>query len=55
VLAMGTESREAGMVAAAVLGAGALLLATGLWTTSRGAAIMVMPLAGLAAYQAALF
>ncbi len=55
VLAMGTESREAGMVAAAVLGVGALLLATGLWTTSRRAAIMVIPLAGLAAYQAALF
>lgn len=55
VLAMGTESREVGMVAAALLGAGALLLATGLWTTSRRAAIMVMPLAGLAAYQAALF
>ncbi len=55
VLAMGTESREAGMVAAAVLGAGALLLATGLWTTYRRAAIMVMPLAGFAAYQAALF
>ena len=55
VLAMGTEDREVGMVAAAVLGAGALLLATGLWTTSRRAAIMVMPLAGLAAYQAALF
>lgn len=55
VLAMGTESREVGMYAAAVLGAGALLLATGLWTISRSAAIMVMPLAALAAYQASLF
>ena len=55
VLAMGTESREVGTVAAALLGAGALLLATGLWTTSRRAAIMVMPLAALAAYQATLF
>lgn len=52
VLAMGTESREVGMYGAELLGAGALLLATGLWTTSRGAAILVIPLAGLAAYQA---
>ena len=52
VLEMGTESREVGMVGAAVLGAGALLLATRLWAVSRGAAIMVVPLAGLAAYQA---
>lgn len=52
VVAMGTESREVGMYGAAVLGAGALLLATRLWTVSRGAAIMVVPLAGLAAYQA---
>ena len=52
VLAMGADNREVGMYAAAALGAGALLLATGLWTTSRGAAIMVIPLAGLAAYQA---
>ena len=52
VLEMGTESREVGMAAAAALGAGALLLAARLWTVSRGAAAMVVPLAGLAAYQA---
>ncbi len=52
VLAMGTESREAGMYGAELLGAGGLLLATGLWTTSRDAAVMVIPFAGLAAYQA---
>ncbi len=52
VLAMGTESREVELYGAASLVAGALLLATSLWTVSRGAAVMLVPLAGLAAYQA---
>ncbi len=52
VLAMGTESREVGLASAAVLAVGALLLTGRLWPVSRGAAILVVPLAVLAAYQA---
>jgi sulfoxide reductase heme-binding subunit YedZ len=52
VLAMGTESREVGLASAAVLAMGALLLTGRLWPVSRGAAILVVPLAALAAYQA---
>lgn len=52
LLAMGTESREVELYGAASLVAGALLLATSLWAVSRGAAVMLVPLAGLAAYQA---
>lgn len=52
VLAMGTESRDVELYGAASLVAGALLLATSLWTVSRSAAMMLVPLAGLAAYQA---
>ena len=52
VLEMGAESREVGMYAAALLGAGALVLATRLWTASPAAAALLVPLAGLAAYLA---
>lgn len=52
VLEMGAESREVGMYAAALLGAGALVLATRLWTASPAAAALLVPFAGLAAYQA---
>jgi len=52
VLAMGTDSRDVSTYAAAALVAGALLLATSLWAVSRGAALMVVPLAMLEAYQA---
>ncbi len=52
VLAMATESRQIGLASAAVLVAGALLLARRLWPVSRGAAMLVVPLAALAAYQA---
>ena len=52
VLEMGAESREVGMYAAALLGAGALVLATRLWNASPAAAALLVPFAGLAAYQA---
>ena len=51
-LAVATESRQAGLASAAILVVGALLLTRRLWPVSRGAAILVMPLAALAAYQA---
>lgn len=52
VLAMGSESRQIGLASAALTVAGALLLTRRLWPVSRGAAILVVPLAALAAYQA---
>ena len=52
VLAMATESRQVGLACAAILAAGALLLTGRLWPVSRRAAILVVPLAALAAYQA---
>lgn len=52
LLAMGTDSPAVELYGAAALVAGALLLAASLWTVSRGAAMMLVPLAGLAAYQA---
>lgn len=56
VLAMATESRQVGMASAVVLAAGAVLLAQRLWPISRGAAMLVAPLALFAACQAiALF
>ncbi len=56
VLAMATESRQVGMASALVLAAGAVLLAQRLWPISRGAAMLVAPLALFAACQAiALF
>ena len=52
LLAMGTASRQVGLATAAVTVAGALLLTTRLWPVSRGAAMLVIPLAALVAYQA---
>jgi len=52
VLAMGTENRQIGLASAALMVAGALLLTRRLWPVSRGAALLVVPLAALAAYQA---
>jgi hypothetical protein len=52
VLAMGSESRQIGLASAALTVAAALLLTRRLWPVSRGAAILVFPLAALAAYQA---
>ena len=52
VLQMGFESREVGMYDAALLGAGALVLAARLWNASPAAAALLVPFAGLAAYQA---
>ncbi len=52
VLEMGAESREVGIYGAALLGAGALVLATRLWNASPAAAALLVPFAGLAAYQA---
>jgi sulfoxide reductase heme-binding subunit YedZ len=52
VLAMGSESRPVGLASAALTMAGALLLTRRLWPVSRNAAVLVMPLAALAAYQA---
>ncbi len=52
VLALGTDSRAVVLASAAVLGAAALLLTGRLWPVSPGAAVLVLPLAALAAYQA---
>jgi len=52
VLAMDAEGRQLGLASAAVLLTGALLLTRQLWPVSRHAAILVVPLAALAAYQA---
>ena len=52
LLAMGAESRQIGLASAAVLVAGALLLSQRLWAVSRGSAILVIPLAVLAACKA---
>ncbi len=52
VLALGTDSREVVLASAAVLGAAALLLTGRLWPISPGAAVLVLPLAALATYQA---
>ena len=52
VLEMGFESREVGMYDAALLGAGALVLAARLWAASPAVAALLVPFAGLAAYQA---
>jgi len=52
VLAMDAEGRQLGPASAAVLLAGALLLTRQLWPVSRHAAMLVVPLAALAAYQA---
>jgi len=52
VLAMDAEGRPLGPASAAVLLTGALLLTRRLWPVSRHAAMLVVPLAALAAYQA---
>jgi len=52
VLAMDAEGRQLGPASAAVLLTGALLLTRQLWPVSRHAAMLVVPLAALAAYQA---
>jgi len=52
LLATGTESRPVGLASAALMVAGALMLTRRLWPVSRGAAMLVIPLAALAAYQA---
>ncbi len=54
VLAMATEGWQNGLIGAAVLVAGALLLARRLWPASRAAAMLVVPLAVLAAYRVAV-
>ncbi len=52
VLAMDAEGRQLGPASAAILLTGALLLTRQLWPVSRHAAMLVVPLAALAAYQA---
>ncbi len=52
VLAMATESRQVGLAGAAVTVVGALLLTACLWTVSRRASALALPLAALMAYQA---
>lgn len=52
VLALGMDARPVGLAAAAVLAAGALLMARRLWPASRAVAVAVVPLAVVTAYEA---